>query len=166
MKSIKRAALSIAAVLVGIGLIGCQLLDDPSTTDIDRELSVGDTITENGIRVTINSVTDLNNSGRYAIHVSIKNTTSSSVDYSSYYSWGALLASDGTQIDSVTSIGYDHYFSGYSILPGATITDVITFSQYTGGASSFTFYAESEMIEGLGEFTVTFRAADAATETT
>jgi len=166
VKNVKRSFPVLAAVLAAIVMFGCQQPASTNQEAIDRSLSVGDTITENGIQLTVTSVTDLYDAGQYAIHVSIKNTNSASVDFSSYYSWGALVASDGTQIEAVTYIGYDHYFTGYSILPGATITDVITFDQYTGSATSFTFYAENELIDGLGEFTVTFTAAEAAEETT
>jgi hypothetical protein len=107
--------------------------------------SIGSTITVSGITVLFQKAYYLTNDPMYVqkpnrigIDVKIGNTTASAVGYASIFSWGDLLTNLGEQCNATLymSVNNDNYFSGSQILPGATITDTLSFSAYTGSPIS------------------------------
>lgn len=148
MKKLFSTFISILVLLV---LTAC---DQPTNTSKDttentpKVYAVGDTINMGGVQVTLTSFTKLT-TNILDLKVTLKNTTSESVEYSSIWSWGALAAADGTQLETVTYIDKDIYFTGNYILPGITITDEITFTKYYGTSTDFVFYATPPLDTGI-----------------
>jgi hypothetical protein len=135
-------------------VLGCPLTEDGRESA--SSLSLGDTHDFDGIVITFVEAfwlekdpiwTPLENA--IGIEVRIKNELSDWVDYAERYYWGGLIDNNGNQIDNVSYSFLTNatIFSGSSILPGATITDTITFDEYTGSPTSFAFIGEPPVYE-------------------
>lgn len=137
----RKVVLIIAALIV---LVGCSnmALDDDSGTVF---LTLGETYSSGGVSVTFTKAYFLTNDpifvqepNRIALDVSIGNSGSSAIEYSVYDNWGTLLTDKGEQLESMISLSANNasYFQGYQILPGAIITDTMSFYPYTSHFTS------------------------------
>jgi hypothetical protein len=128
-----------------VALMSCSgiVADPPSASGYD--VGLGDTVTVGGIRVLFEKAYYVTNDTYYVqepkrigVDIHISNTTSASIDYSSWMSWGDLVTSGGEQCTATIFFSANNasYFDGYQILPTATITDSMTFDAYTGSPSS------------------------------
>ena len=134
-------------ILLFFLILGCP----NSETSIIPSLSLGNAHDFEGVLVTFVEAFWLEYDPIYVplenaigIEVRITNNLSHSVNYSIIFPWGALIDNNGNQIDNVMyfSLVNATTFNGSSILPGATITDTITFDEYSGSPSSFVFMGE------------------------
>jgi len=96
-----------------------------------------------------------------AIDVSLQNTTTEDIDYLPMYVWGALVDSDGNQIDQTRylSAGNTQEFQGSCILAGARIQDTQTFRSFQGSAVSFAFRGKPHFA-GATSFEFDFKLTD------
>jgi len=135
-------------------ILGCPL--EENDHDAASSLSLGDTHDFDGIVITFVEAfwlekdpiwTPLENA--IGIEVRIKNEISEWVNYSEGDYWGALIDNNGNQIESKAYFFLINatVFSGSTIFPGATITDTITFEEFTESPTSFVFIGDPPIYE-------------------
>lgn len=147
-------------VLLLVGLIfSCnqEVLSQEEVKEEVKTYYLNNLISFDSIDIVFTEVTYLSEE-RFAIYVSITNTSSQIIDYSYIWSWGNILSPNGNQFGFVTLLGYDKGFNGYEILPGATIEDVLTTESFDYKESGvYTFYVDPP-IDDTKEFLLKFNS--------
>jgi hypothetical protein len=119
-------------------------------------LSIGDTHNFNGLEITLNDIFwyqwqdfygAIYQTDKIAFEFSIKNNTGKTLDTNPIYAWGNIIEYPSSlqlnelYYSSIYSTNMD-VFTGYSILPTASIVTAIYFNAASNDATSFKFFGE------------------------